>query len=388
VPSSPFYFFVPRQEEERGVYESYPRINEIFPVGTVGIVTGRDHFTIGFSAEEMWSRILSFSGLDPELARVSYRLGKDSRDWTVATALADVSKSGPSRELIRELLFRPFDLRQTYYTGNSRGFYSSPQSRIMSQFQFDNIGLILPKRVETKGSWQHLYVTSALTDHVAVSLKTIDYCFPLYVGPDAGKLDLFSKSISGARDPNLALQLLTTLTSAHKKRPVPEDVFNYIYAILSSNYYRQKYTEFLKTDFPRVPFTKNALLFRKVAEKGSRLVELHLLRSAKLTPPIAKCEGSGTLDVAKVVYDPKRARVHINPDKYFTGVSTQIWEYRIGGYQVPQKWLKDRKGRTLSSEEVATYAKIITALAETMKIQESLDDLFKAVESSLLKVNL
>ncbi|MBI3873026.1 MAG: DNA methyltransferase, partial [candidate division Zixibacteria bacterium] len=124
------------------------------------------------------------------------------------------------------------------------------------------------------------------------------------------------------------------------------------------------------------------------AEKGARLVELHLLKSTKLAKPIAKCEGSGKLGVVKLTYDPKQSRVYVNPDQYFTGVPPEVWAYRIGGYQVAEKWLKDRKGRVLSSEEVAIYAKIITALAETIKIQESLDDLFNEVESSLLKVTL
>ncbi len=387
-PSSPFYFFVPRQDRHKARYETYPQVNKLFRLGTVGAVTGRDHFTLSFSTEELWPRILNFSELDPELARASYALGKDSRDWTVATALADVKRSGPSRQLIKPLLFRPFDLRRTYYTGNSRGFYSSPQSRIMSQFLSDNLGLVLPKRVETKGPWQHVFVTSAITDHVAVSLKTIDYCLPLYIYPDTNKRDLLFQHESGKPVPNLAPKLLNALTSSYKLESAPEDIFNFIYAVLYSNAYRKKYAEFLKTDFPRVPFTKDSKLFKKVARKGAELIDLHLLKSSKLAKPIAKCEGAGDFRVVKVSYGLKRARVSINPDKYFSGVPSEVWEYHIGGYQVAEKWLKERKGRTLSSEEIATYAKIITAISQTIKIQESLDDLFKEVESSLLKVSL
>jgi hypothetical protein len=403
TPSSPFYFFVPRQEKHKAGYETYPRVNELFPLGTVGIVTGRDHFTISFSADELWPRILNFSGLDPELARASYALGKDSRDWTVATALADVKKSGPSRDLIRELLVRPFDLRRTYYTGNSRGFYSSPQSRIMSQFLSANLGLVVPKRVETKGPWQHVYVTSAITDHVAVSLKTIDYCYPLYIYEDSitggSKSSSHRQSFQAAfvfepqraytaRRPNLNPKLLNSLKEVFGKEPTPEAIFNYIYAALYSNAYRKKYAELLKTDFPRVPFTKDYKLFQKMAAKGAELVELHLLKSKKLAKPISKCEGPGVLRVDKVTYDVKKKRVHINPDKYFTGIPSEVWQYHIGGYHVAEKWLKDRKGRMLSSEEIATYAKVVTAIADTISIQESLDGLFKRVESSLLKVSL
>ena len=144
----------------------------------------------------------------------------------------------------------------------------------------------------------------------------------------------------------------------------------------------------MKTDFPRVPFTKDYKLFQKLAEKGAELVELHLLKAKRLSKPIAKCEGSGDLRVVKVTCDPKNLRVHINPDEYFAGVPSEVWEYHIGGYQVAEKWLKDRKGRILSSEEIAIYAHVVTAIAETISIQESLDDLFRQVESDILEMSL
>jgi predicted helicase len=130
------------------------------------------------------------------------------------------------------------------------------------------------------------------------------------------------------------------------------------------------------------------MLFKKLAEKGEDLVELHLLKSRKLIKSIAKCEGSGNLRVEKVTYDPNKARVHINPEKWFEGIPPEVWEYHIGGYQVAEKWLKDRKGRQLSSEEVAHYTRVITAIAETISIQRSLGDLFVEVETTLLEVRL
>jgi predicted helicase len=386
--SSPYYFFVPQQQKHKARYDSYPQISQVFVTNSVGVVTGRDHFTISFSKEELWPRILNFAALDVDMARVAYALGKDSRDWTVATALADVRKSGPNKDFIKELLFRPFDWRFTYYTGNSRGVYSSPQSRIMTQFLLANLGLVLPKRVETKVPWCNAYVTNSITDHVAVSLKTIDYCFPLFLYQEANKKDLFSQNESGKRVPNLSPKFTATLKSSYEHQPSPEDIFHYIYALLYSNAYRKKYAEFLKTDFPRVPFTKDYKLFNKLAEKGEGLVELHLLKSKKLVKPIAKCEGSGDLRVVKITYDQKKEHVHINPEKWFAGVPPEVWEYHIGGYQVAEKWLKDRKGKALSSEEVAHYTRVVTAIAETISIQETLDELFKEVETNLLEVRL
>ena len=144
----------------------------------------------------------------------------------------------------------------------------------------------------------------------------------------------------------------------------------------------------MKTDFPRVPFTKDYKLFNKLSEKGEELVKLHLLKSKKLTKPIAKCEGPGELRVLKVTYDEKNGRVNINPDKYFVRVPREVWEYHIGGYQVAEKWLKDRKGRVLSSGDITHYVKVLTAIAETISVQQDLDDLFLEVETALLEVRL
>ncbi len=390
-PTSPYYFFIPKQEKFRDAYESYPRINELFPVNSVGVVTGRDHFTTSHKADELWSRMLTFAGEEIELARIAHRLGKDARDWKVETAQRDVKRSGPSKDYIRRILYRPFDYRFTYYTGNSRGIYSSPQVNVMHNFFQPNIGLLWSRPQSPQFDFS-VFVSDTLIDQCVVGNKSagagISYAGPLYIYPDTDKYDLFSHHESGKRIHNISPKLLASLKSTYKRDTVPEDVFNFLYALFYSNAYRKKYAEFLKTDFPRVPFTRDLKLFQKLAQKGSRLVELHLLRAERLTKPVAKCEGSGSFEIVKVSYDSKKKRVYINSDKYFSGVPSEVWDYFIGGYQVCEKWLKDRKGRTLSSEEIATYAKVVTAIAETINIQESLDPLFKEVESSLLEVSL
>ncbi len=210
----------------------------------------------------------------------------------------------------------------------------------------------------------------------------------LYLCPEVDKHALFSQHEWGKRVPNIVPTLVESLKSAYKKEHNPEQILHYIYALLYSNAYRKKYAEFLKADFPRVPFTRDYKLFCKLAEKGQELVELHLLKSKKLVKPITKCEGPGDLRVDKVIYDQTKARIYINPEKWFTGVDSEVWEYHIGGYQVAEKWLKDRRGRELSSEEVAPYARVVTAISETIIIQGSLDDLFTEVEASLLEVKL
>ena len=402
-PAPPFYLFVPRDERLTRRYQSYPSIPAIFPVNSVGIVTARDHLTIHWTSQQVWTTVLNFSSLDPEIARQAYHLGNDARDWKVTLAQEDLKKSGPTKKNIVPILYRPFDIRFTYYTGNSKGFHCMPRGEIMRHMLQPNLAVILPRRVETAIPWSHVFLSSYPVEHVAVSLKTIDYCFPLYLYEESGSGGPIRRSglsryqhtfifepaaAYSVRHPNISSNLLVSLSSGFKKQPLPEEIFHYIYALLYSDAYRKKYAEFLKTDFPRVPFTKDYKLFKKLAEKGEELVELHLLKSKKLAKPIARCEGSGDLRVDKVTYDQNKARVHINPEKWFEGVPAEVWEYHIGGYQVAEKWVKDRKGKGLSSEEVAHYTKVVTAIAGTINIQETLDELFKEVETNLLEVKL
>ncbi|MHA1263414.1 MAG: type ISP restriction/modification enzyme [Candidatus Freyarchaeota archaeon] len=278
-------------------------------------------------------------------------------------------------------------LRRTYYTGRLRGFLCMPRPEVMRHMVAgENVALIVPRRVEHAGGWRHAFVTDHLSEHVAVSLKTIDYHFPLYFYPDAERDDLFSKHGPSERQPNLNAELIQKLVEAYGEEPSPEDVFHYVYAVLYSPSYREKYAEFLRIDFPRIPFASDYELFRRMAELGRRLVDLHLLRSPELDPPIARFQGEGDGEVQTgkkgLRYDPESARVYINETQYFEGVPPEVWEYQIGGYQVCHKWLKDRKGRKLSAAEIRTYCHIVTALAKTIDIQQAIDELYSGIEKS------
>jgi len=155
----------------------------------------------------------------------------------------------------------------------------------------------------------------------------------------------------------------------------PEDIFHYAYAIFHSPTYRKRYAEFLKIDFPRLPLTSNKTLFRSLAEKGAALVSLHLMESPLLNTPITKYPVSGLHEVEKVSYDEKTRRVYINKTEYFEGVPSEVWNFHIGGYQVCEKWLKDRKGRKLSVDDINHYQKIVIALKETIRLMAEIDAL-------------
>ena len=383
TPKSEFYLFIPREEKLQKFYEQNPKVTDILLINSVGIVTARDNLTIKWIPDEVWATVLNFSRMEKELARQAYNLGEDARDWKVEFAQKDLIESGLDKSKIVSILYRPFDIRFTYYTGKSRGFICRPRPEVMRHITHENLGIIMPKRVETKIPWRHVFAANNMVEHVAVSLKTIDYFFPLYIYPHINKRDLFSsmKDLS-SKAPNINSKVFMLLSKAHKEESSPEEIFYYIYAVLYSNAYRTKYAEFLKTDFPRVPFTKERNLFSGMAELGSHLVELHLLKSKELEHPIARFQGKGENKVDKVRYG--EGGVHINEDQYFEGVKPEVWEYQIGGYQVCDKWLKDRKGKKLSLEDIKHYCKIVTALEKTIAVQKEIDKLYRRVEETVI----
>ncbi|MDO8746708.1 MAG: type ISP restriction/modification enzyme, partial [Thermodesulfovibrionales bacterium] len=187
----------------------------------------------------------------------------------------------------------------------------------------------------------------------------------------------------GVKKPTLSPVLLEKLSKAFKKEPLPEEIFYFIYAVLYSNIYRTKYAEFLKIDFPRIPFTNDYKLFKKISDYGERLVELHLLKSSDLDAPTAKFEGKGNDKVEKPRYE--KGKLYINSSQYFEGISPEVYEYQIGGYQICDKWLKDRKGRALSLEEIKHYCKVVTALKKTIELQSKIGSAYPEIEKEIIK---
>ena len=383
-PSADFYLFLPCDDKATDRYKRFVSVQEIFPIHGVGIITRKDKLTIRWSEEEIWTTVLNFSRLDPELARTAYNLGEDTTNWKVAWAQRDIRSTGPRRRNVVPILYRPFDIRYTYYTGRSNGFHSRPCREVMRHMLVgENVSLITPKQHKDEFG---AFIAESIGAHKTVAAYDINYYFPLYLYPETERDDLFSKHEPSERQPNLNTELVRKLAEAYGEEPSPEDVFHYVYAVLYAPSYREKYAEFLRIDFPRIPFTSNYELFRKMAELGRRLVDLHLLRSPELDPPIARFqgEGDGKVQTGKkgLRYDPEGERVYINETQYFEGVPPEVWEYQIGGYQVCHKWLKDRKGRRLSLAEIRTYCRVITALAKTIDIQQAIDELYLGIEKS------
>jgi predicted helicase len=399
-PKSEFYLFIPRDEILLDTYNRYPRIINIFPLNSVGVVTARDDLTIKWSKEEVWNTVLNFVKLDTELARAAYNLGKDARDWKVEFAKADLNESGLDKKLIIPIIYRPFDIRYTYYTGKSRGFHCMPRSNVMRHMMKENLGLLTCRQQNTVGFY-HALVCKEIVESCIVSNNTreISYLFPLYSYPveekeqpdKSGGREGGLQSVlqtQTKREANLSLELMKSVAEAYGEEPTPEAIFYYIYGILYSNSYRSKYAEFLKTDFPRVPFTKHHDLFIKIGALGKRLVDLHLMKSSELNNPTARLRGNGDCKVEKPSYNREERRIYINKSQYFEGVEEKVWEYKIGGYQVAEKWLKERKGRVLSIDDIKNYCRVITALKKTIEIQKDIDALYPNVETEIVLMAL
>ncbi|WKZ68862.1 MAG: N-6 DNA methylase [Melioribacteraceae bacterium] len=403
-PQSEFYLFVKSDSSLLAKYNELPKVTEIFPVNSVGIVTARDSLTVQWTKEDVWKTVRNFAKLDPELARQTYKLGNDVRDWKVYLAQKDLTDSGLEKEKIVEVLYRPFDLRYTYYTGNSKGFHCMPRGEVMKNLVSKNIALSIGRQFSVIGSdnYDIVFVSDSIVDF-NLYRRGGELVFPLYLYPDTTKEDLFSGSASGEKEPNIAPEIFEQLKTNFKKDITAEQIFYYIYAVLYSNTYRTKYAEFLKIDFPRIPFTKDYKLFIKLGELGKELADLHLLKSKRLNKPITKFPIDGSNEVDKVSFQKEghseldsesagkktRSRiksgmtdgkVFINKDQYFEPVPEEVWNYHIGGYQVCHKWLKDRKGRKLTLEERETYCKIVTALYHTIELQKQIDELYDGVE--------
>jgi len=389
LPKSEFYFFVPRERKFLEAYEKYLKMTDIFSLNNVGIITARDNLTVKWTPEEVWQTVLNFSKLDSNSARTTYNLGKDARDWKVQLAQKDLIDSGLDKKRIVPILYRPFDIRYTYYTGKSRGFHCMPRPEVMRHMMRENLGL-LTCRQQNKVGFYHAWVCKNIVESCVVSNKTreINYLFPLFLYPDTAERDLFSLAKKQEeRQPNINPKLLFTLSEVYKKELSPEEIFYYVYAVLYSNTYRSKYAEFLKTDFPRIPFTRDYKQFSKMTGYGKRIIELHLLKSKELDPSVAKFQGKSNSKVEKLRYDEKERRVYINQNRYFEGIVKEVWQYQIGGYQVCGKWLKDKKKRksSLSLNEIKDYCKIVTAIQKTIKLQKAIDDIFLKAEKEVVE---
>ena len=360
APREPQYFFVPKDFGLEEQYKKGFKIDELSKIFACGIVSSRDDILINFNEDEAISVKNDFLTLEETSFRTKYAI-KDSRDWTYKGAKFDLLNAR-----IIDIDYRPFDGRKIFYTEHSKGILSYPRYEVMRHIiGKTNICLNVCKQQSTF-DFQHVLATERITDKCTISSQTKEagYVFPLYLYPEEGSMDT-------ERRPNLDANIWAEISRRAGRDTTPEEVFDYIYGVLHSPRYREQYKEFLKVDFPRIPYPESGEQFAHFVSFGHQLRELHLMHTVPDMPDIAAFPVSGDCVVEKPYFENNR--VYINTTQYFDNVPDTAWQFYVGGYQPAQKWLKDRKARTLSFDDLAHYTRIIRILLETDRLMKEID---------------
>ncbi len=386
TPKAPHYLFLPRDETHLEEYKQGWKITDVFNQNgepAPGFVTTQDQFAISFSADEAKTKVKSLlASKDETDARKLFRLCSQDQ-WNYANAKRDLAVQNWESEVI-PVLYRPFDTRWTIW--NSHVAVHRRERVNKHMIRTNNIALCTVRGLETP-DFEHVFVSDIAMQHHTVSIKEVNYIFPLYlyVEPKSptkeqtgtlAELDL--ESVGLEKRANLNPKFVAAITSIVGVAASPEAIFDYIYATLHRPDYRAKYAAFLKTDFPRIPLPRDGEQFEALRSLGARLVALHLL-DEKRAPALAqspfKPVGEGDNIVSGARYDEAEQTIGFNATRGFAPVSRAVWEFKIGGYQVAKKWLDDRKGRALEFEELQHYAQVLAALQGTIEAMAALQSL-------------
>jgi predicted helicase len=336
---------------------------------------------VHFTRQKIWEAVSKLDNLGATVARKEFDLGKDGRDWTVAGAKADIRESGPNKNYVTPILYRPMDVRYTYWTGKTKGFLAYPRREVMQHVVHKhNIGLIFNRQI-VGDEVNHFSVSPYPICHGTFYLgnKGQDYFAPIYLYRE-GEL----VSADDTSEVNFTKQFRKQFADAVGlafSKLAPRDVLGYMLAVFSSEKFRSRYSELLKLDFPRLPLPASQGLFTALAKLGSQLIALHLLdekgATALADPKDVRFAGRGAANVEKGYPKWDNGRVAINAERWFEEVPENVWSFHIGGYQVCEKWLKDRRidklGRPLNDGEILHYRRIVTAISEAIGLMAEID---------------
>ncbi len=378
-PKEPYYFFVPKDFALQVEYDKFWKVTDIFKVWSSGVKTHRDHFVVGFTKEEIVQRLKVFTGdLSDELVKERLKL-KDTRDWKFKEA-REKGKRENLEEKIYYYAYRAFNDRLICYELNliERG---CDRWNLMKHLLKENLTLITTRKISLHLPFSHVSVEDKIGDiRYIVDYEAQAYFFPLYLYPNESGRTLIDENASKPEcTPNFTSNFMQAINEALGTEPTAEEIFYYLYAVLYSPTYRKRYEEFLKIDFPRVPSTSDRDLFKTLCRLGSELVSLHLMKSPELNNLITEFKGEGDNIVATIGKNSyKDGKLHINKTQYFEGIPEGVYNFYIGAYQVCRKWLKDRKGRELTEDEIEHYQKIVVALNETLRIMKEIDEVVEA----------
>lgn len=390
-PASPFYLFVPQAKDVKAEYEQAWSLSKVMPLNVNGFKTHRDHFAVAFDKGEIQRRIEDLK--NPKISDVTIKEKYDLQDtgaWKVQVIRARINQEESSSYLI-ESLYRPFDMRHTWFSST---VMDRPRRELTQHvWNRKNLNLMAIRQMMDATPYSHVFVTR---------VPAVDRCFacsrgaaiisPLYLYPEEDAILDPDGLANDQRKPNLSQSFVDNISQRVNLRFIsegvgdlkrtfgPEDMFHYIYALLHSPSYRKRYADFLKIDFPRIPLTSNASLFKSLCGFGKRLVDLHLMEADVAVTVTFPNSGSNVIGKPKYLppTDKEPGRVHINEHQVFEGVTAEVWSFFVGGYQVCEKWLKDRKGRELSFEDIEHYQKMVAAISQTIALMENIDECIEA----------
>jgi len=372
-PREPFYFLVPRKTEihTEEQYKSFYPITDIFQKYECGVKTHRDKFIVADTKEELKERLNSF--LDKEVTDENLKKRFDLKDtgtWVLQEARKELREIGVKENEFRTYDYRPFCSRWTYL---SNILVTRPRGEEIHDVNEQNPALVTTRQLAYL-PFQHVFVTNKLADICLISLRTKEssYIFPLYLYK--GK-----KRTSNVKD-----NILRKLKTSVAKDIEPIDIFRYIYAILHATKYRDKYAEFLKISYPRIPFTSNHTLFFSFVRLGEKLINIHFLSFCSEEERNVGYPVDGTNIIEERRYDTENKRIYINKTQFFERISDEEWNFYIGGHQVLDRWLREMKNKRLSLEEIRHFIKIVACIRETIKLMQILDGLYDNLEKSII----
>ena len=368
-PVGPFFFWNANDYSSKSEYDAGFSVEELFCNNVMGVTTARDRMVIDSDRNRLLERILRF--VDPSYSDDETRLyffgnkkgGKylpgDSRGWSMSKARNDI-RGFNHNNVIVPITYRPFDNEYIYYC---QEMVDWPRTAIMGHLQKENIGFCTVRINSRDGEYTY-FVADNIMDKTLLSSKDNANVFPLYLYDEDGKR------------PNLRKEIWDRMSSSVGRNVSPEEILGYIYGVLYSTSYRNKYKEFLKIDFPRVPYPTDVEKFDRIVAKGQELIDLHLMKGADRWPMIVSFPINGDSIIEELSWSADDGGcVWINKNQYLGNVSSIVWNAYIGGYQPAQKWLKDRKGRELKFSDILHYGHIVYALQETERIMREIDEI-------------
>jgi predicted helicase len=393
-PAPPFYLFRPFESDDvREEFDKFWSVDEAFNLKSEGVKTNRDHFVVDFTDAPIRERLDTFKGARLSDDSVKEVLGlNDNAAWKVRDAREECRKTFDERHFA-DVAFRPFDTRRLYYHPS---VVFSPRPVLLNHvLNRRNLVLLTVRRIRTSGH-AHFFITKLAA--MKEMLSSADNCnvYPLYeYAASESKLGSGAKAVSNLCESfQKKFAAMLGLSNMHDgsgdlvTSVGPEDFLHYIYAVFHSPSYRERYAEFLKIDFPRLPLTSDAALFGKLRALGADLVALHLLEDdyeaaswnasgptgeSPLANLSTRFDGRGGREVAKGYPKYEDGSVYVNPSSRFERVPEEAWDFRVGAHRVCEKWLKERRGRALSVEEVEHYRRVVAAIFETVRLMSEID---------------